>query len=1547
MRSQTVLLTLARLLLVLAIARISAVQADSVHSPHVQEQLKAHSLVWESRESRKSECQALVTIYESFNGPDWTDSRGWLESNQPCSWEGVTCRDGHVTEFGFLHVVISGTLPAAISDLPYLDYLYLENNGLSGELPEELGQLTQLTYLNLTGNKFSGPLPESLGNLQNLIELYLSKNSFSGSLPDSLWSLSELKRLYIGDNNFSGQIPAEIAKLSQLEKLYIGENQFSGPLPPEIGQFGNLYFLQISGNPFTGELPESIGYLPNIESLTISHTSLSGEVPDTIKHLDTLRFLYLNDNHFSGTFPYDIVNLKYLKALGLWGNEFEDINPLVSSLPNLELLNLSNNKLSGPVPAGIWKMQRMYILDLSNNQLDWSLPLNVDMPELDTLYLGNNRFSGEFPEQLLALPKLRHLYLENNELSGILPNILWTNSQLVDLDISGNAFTDQLPATFSMPSLFLLNLSRNQFHGELPDSIGSMKWVRTLILSENEFSGAIPTTLGSLVDLRTLDIRSNHFYGEIPSSITKLVNLNKPVWNAEPNGYTDLGHNHLTATDAVLRAFLANKDPDWESTQTYGYLPPKIVSIQPSMLMAGAGDTTLKVHGSDFMNGSVVYWNGEALPTNFQSNILLTASVSASRLSNPGSIEITVKNPEPTVGPSNSRTFYITPLSNSQTTRISLTSIGEEGNGPSSNPSISGDGRYIAFDSNASNLLPGNPNGHFHVYIYDRQAEQLQRVSALGRHSRWPSVSGDGRYVLFTSWNLPDTGDLSIQLYVHDRDTETTELVSRSSEGVAGNGSYNSNSISADGRFIAFSSDSDNLVPDDNNYSEDVFVHDRETGVTERVSVSSTGEEADYGDSSSASISADGRYVIFHSSASNLVEDDSNNRYDIFVHDRETKTVERISFRFEGNEEDADLYFPQLTPDARYVVFTNGGYVMVHDRQEKSTEIITPSPYASTQEGTISDDGRIVVYRSSYNPQDPNTPLPHTNFYIHDRSTGKYRLLSLTHDGNPLDKELDLVFISGDGSFIVTATAASNLVPEDSNKYSDVFIHYPCLDGICFPADNHPIPIITGLNPSNILAGSGDMSLEVQGEDFFEGATILWNGEAVPTTFVSSQKLHAVIPAAKLVESGTVEVSVKNPDPSAGPSDSLLFYISSIQPATGSTALTRRPEFHWPAVDGATSYQVQLSTSSSFGTLLMTRTSSTNTVLPNADLPLNRTIYWRMRARVNGAYQAWSPRYSFRSANPPSNPSLVSPANNALTTSSVPKLTWSQSSLPSGTAFEHYQLQIADDAAFTDESMVLDHTVTSRTAPNYTLPSGLLQPNTRYFWRVRAANTLGHFSNWSASRSIRAAMLPVESLYTPEGLTPRPQFTWSEVQGASDYTIQISIYSKFGETLINARITGASYTPTKDLPKNKTIYWRVRANGPNGPSLWANSSFKSANPPSTPVLSSPASNALVKTYTPKLSWRASSLPAGTTFKHYKLQVSKFKEFPDESDKTIEKLIDIRTAPFYHFVDTEKLDHNTIYYWRVQAWNTNDHYSTWSTVRSFRSAMLPPVLDQPG
>jgi Tol biopolymer transport system component len=242
-----------------------------------------------------------------------------------------------------------------------------------------------------------------------------------------------------------------------------------------------------------------------------------------------------------------------------------------------------------------------------------------------------------------------------------------------------------------------------------------------------------------------------------------------------------------------------------------------------------------------------------------------------------------------------------------QTTRVSVSSaLGDssgasfnpgppEGNANSSTPSISADGRHVAFRSVATDLVAGDTNGLEDIFVHDRQTGQTTRVNvsssaeAANADSGFSSISADGRHVAFYSFatNLvAGDGNGKADVFVHDRQTGQTTRVSVSSDGTEANGaSFFDAIISADGRYVAFTSEATNLVPGDENTDLDVFVHDRQTGQTTRVSITSDAAEAN-GKSSAPSISADGRFVAFESPATNLVDDDTNGKIDIFVRDR-------------------------------------------------------------------------------------------------------------------------------------------------------------------------------------------------------------------------------------------------------------------------------------------------------------------------------------------------------------------------------------------------------------------------------------------------------------------------------------------------------------------------------------------------------------------------------------------------------------------------------------------------------------------------------------
>jgi Tol biopolymer transport system component len=314
---------------------------------------------------------------------------------------------------------------------------------------------------------------------------------------------------------------------------------------------------------------------------------------------------------------------------------------------------------------------------------------------------------------------------------------------------------------------------------------------------------------------------------------------------------------------------------------------------------------------------------------------------------------------------------------------------GHSVNGPSVEPSISGDGRLVAFQSFATTLVPGDSNLVGDIFVFDRQTGTIQRVSVSSAgdqadgQSFEPSISGDGRYVAFGSdaTNLvPGDTNGASDIFVFDCQTGTIERISVDGAGNEANGVSFAPSISGDGRYVAFGSLAANLVPGDTNGWVDIFVFDRQTQAIERVSVTAAGGQTN-GISGAPSISNDGRYVAFESFATNLVPGDGNGTSDIFVFDRQAGTIQRVSVTDAGNEADGESRDPSISGDGRYVAFAsdaanlvpgdgNGaGDVFVFDRQAGSIERVSVTgaggqANAPSFEPSINDDGRFVAFQS-------------------------------------------------------------------------------------------------------------------------------------------------------------------------------------------------------------------------------------------------------------------------------------------------------------------------------------------------------------------------------------------------------------------------------------------------------------------------------------------------------------------------------------------------------------------------------------------------------
>jgi len=406
------------------------------------------------------------------------------------------------------------------------------------------------------------------------------------------------------------------------------------------------------------------------------------------------------------------------------------------------------------------------------------------------------------------------------------------------------------------------------------------------------------------------------------------------------------------------------------------------------------------------------------------------------------------------------------------TTRVSVATGGDQGNDESFGGVISADGRWVAFASGASNLVPGDTNGEHDVFVYDRQSGSTTRVS-VGQGgvqgngaSRFPSLSGDGRWVAFMSWAstlVPGDTNEAWDVFVHDRHSGATTRVSVGPDGVQGNAHSEYPSMSADGRWVTFESDASNLVRGDTNgteevFGQDVFVHDRQTGTTTRVSVGARGTPANIL-SQRPSISADGRWVVFNTGASNLVPGDSGIN-DVFVHDRQTATTSKVSAGpggVEGNHFSFN-HSDVISADGRYAVFgsqasnlvpddTNGLFdVFLQDRQTGSPLRVSVGPSGaeangSSGGGAISADGHWVAFISSATNLVPGDTNGQQDIFVFDRHTQTTTLVSGGPGGTQGNGPSYAEALSPTGRYVVFTSSATNLVDGDTNGKDDVFVH--------------------------------------------------------------------------------------------------------------------------------------------------------------------------------------------------------------------------------------------------------------------------------------------------------------------------------------------------------------------------------------------------------------------------------------------------------------------------------------------------------------------------
>ena len=281
------------------------------------------------------ECAALVALYNSTNGAQWGAAVGWLQTNTPCAWGGITCVDGRVGLLILGGRNIQGTLPPELGDLTGLYVLRLAGTGLTGNIPATLGNLKNLNRLSLFNSHLSGPIPPELGNLVNLQSLQLSENELSGPIPPTLGNLSLLEGLAIELCFLSGELPPELGNLHNLHSLLLYRNQLQGAIPATFGNLTNLEYLSLNSNHLSGPIPPELGQLTNVHDLILSGNHLSGSIPPELGNMSSLSGLELSDNQLSGEVPPELMQPPYLSWVGVDYNMVTPTDPAVIAWLNM------------------------------------------------------------------------------------------------------------------------------------------------------------------------------------------------------------------------------------------------------------------------------------------------------------------------------------------------------------------------------------------------------------------------------------------------------------------------------------------------------------------------------------------------------------------------------------------------------------------------------------------------------------------------------------------------------------------------------------------------------------------------------------------------------------------------------------------------------------------------------------------------------------------------------------------------------------------------------------------------------------------------------------------------------------------------------------------------------------------------------------------------------------------------------------------------------------------------------------------------------------
>ncbi|KAL5539827.1 hypothetical protein UlMin_042294 [Ulmus minor] len=527
------------------------------------------------------------------NAPDSTKLPKWSPNSDCCSWEGVTCKEGHVTGLDLSFEGISAgienstlfnlqslenldlslnrfnsTIPARVGNLTTLNYLNLSNAGFMGQIPIDISHLTSLITLDLSVSLLKLEKPSLFMLIQNLTkleELYLDGVNMSSTR--NQWckfissSLPHLRVLSLSDCDISGPIDHSLMNLQALSEIRLNFNNLSSPVPLFLANFSNLVSLSLRGCELYGEFPKEIFKVPTLQTLDISGNELlQGSLPEFPQN-NALQTLVLYSTNFSGPLPTSIDNLRNLSILDLYGCQFNGTLPnSMVKLTKLVNLDLSLNNFTGSIPSSLFKLSSLEDIYLSDNQFSGKLEFpNLSSSMLATLDLSSTKLEGPIPISIFNLRHLTFLSLSSNKLNGTVELGMIKGLPILEyLDLSYNSLTvktsgshsnlstflsilklsscklRQFPYLKNQPNLFYLDLSNNLLHGEVPYWIWEVGsgYLSYLNLSHNYLVGMQePYSIPNT--LRYLDLHLNQLQGKIP-----ILPLNPSYMDFSSNNFT-------------------------------------------------------------------------------------------------------------------------------------------------------------------------------------------------------------------------------------------------------------------------------------------------------------------------------------------------------------------------------------------------------------------------------------------------------------------------------------------------------------------------------------------------------------------------------------------------------------------------------------------------------------------------------------------------------------------------------------------------------------------------------------------------------------------------------------------------------------------------------------------------------------------------------------------------------------------------------------------------------------------------------------------------